>query len=107
MENSRTGDDEGVHWRETTGWFSYRMKTNGKQVRKVRVLFRPENHRDARVWINGQEAGTLVGKPGSGLSVGMVDVPVSLQSNEQLEIKIGKGNEKVTPHIYEVRLITE
>ena len=24
-----------------------------------------------------------------------------------MEIKIGKGNEKVTPHIYEVRLVTE
>lgn len=36
MENSRTGDDEGVHWRETTGWFSYRMKTNGNlSIRSV------------------------------------------------------------------------
>ena len=38
MENSRTGDDEGVHWREAAGWFSYRMKTNGKQVNKVRCV---------------------------------------------------------------------
>ena len=41
------------------------------------------------------------------VSVGIFDVPASMQSNEQLEIKIGKGNEKVTPHIYEVRLVTE
>ena len=26
---------------------------------------------------------------------------------EQLEIRIGKGNEDVTPHIYEVRLVAE
>lgn len=38
---------------------------------------------------------------------GADDVPASMQSNEQLEIKIGKGNEKVTPHIYEVRLVAE
>ena len=107
MENSRMGDDEGVHWRETTGWFSYRMKTNGKPVHKVRILFRPEIRKDAKVWINGQEVGKLADKPASDLSVGIVDVPVSMQSDDQLEIKIGRGNEKVTPHIYEVRLVTE
>ena len=72
-----TGDDEGVHWRETTGWFSYRMKTNGKPVHKVRILFRPEIRKDAKVWINGQEVGKLADKPASDLSVGIVDVPVS------------------------------
>ncbi len=107
MENSRTGDDEGIHWREAAGWFSYRMKTNGKQVNKVRIRFRPEIRKDAKVWINGQEVGRLAGKPASDVSVGIFDVPASMQSNEQLEIKIGKGNEKVTPHIYEVRLVTE
>ena len=49
----------------------------------------------------------LNGKPVSDVSVGIFDVPASMQSNEQLEIKIGKGNEKVTPHIYEVRLVAE
>ena len=107
MENSRTGDDEGVHWREAAGWFSYRMKTNGKQVNKVRIRFRSEIRKDAKVWINGQEVGRLAGKPASDVSVGIFDVPASMQSNEQLEIKIGKGNEKVTPHIYEVRLVAE
>lgn len=51
--------------------------------------------------------GKLADKPASDLSVGIVDVPVSMQSDDQLEIKIGRGNEKVTPHIYEVRLVTE
>ena len=87
MENSRTGDDEGVHWRETTGWFSYRMKTNGKPVHKVRIRFRSEIRKDAKVWINGQEVGRLAGKPVSDVSVGIFDVPASMQSNEQLEIK--------------------
>ena len=90
-----------------SGWFSYRMKTNGKQVNKVRIRFRSEIRKDAKVWINGQEVGKLADKPASDLSVGIVDVPVSMQSDDQLEIKIGRGNEKVTPHIYEVRLVTE
>lgn len=107
MENSRTGDEEGVHWREAAGWFSYRMKANGKKVAKVRIVFRPESHRDAKVWVNGQKVGALLPRQASGLSSVELDMPVSLCSQEQWEVKISKGDEKVTPHIYEVRLITE
>lgn len=106
-ENSRTGDDEGVHWRETSGWFSYRMKANGKPVTKVRILFHPESRRDAKVWVNGREAGSLLPQQATGLSVQEFEIPVSLRAEEQWEVKIGKGNEKVTPHIYEVRLIAD
>lgn len=107
MENSRTGDDEGVHWREAAGWFSYRMKANGKAVGKVRIVFRPESRRDAKVWVNGQEAGALPPRQASGLSSVELDMPVSLRSQEQWEVKIGRGEEQVTPHVYEVRLIAE
>lgn len=107
MENSRTGDDEGVHWREAAGWFSYRMKANGKAAAKVRIVFRPEAHRDAKVWINGQEAGTLPPRQASGLLSAELEIPGSLRSQKELEVKISKGNEKVTPHVYEVRLIAE
>lgn len=107
MENSRTGDDEGVHWREAGGWFSYRMKANGKAVGKVRIVFRPESRRDAKVWVNGQEAGALLPGQSSGLSWVEVEIPVSLRSQKEWEVKIGKGDEKVTPHVYEVRLMAE
>lgn len=107
MENSRTGDDEGVHWREATGWFSYRMKANGKAVGKVRIVFRPESRRDAKVWVNGQAAGALLPGQSSGLSSVEVEIPVSLRSQKEWEVKIGKGDEKVTPHVYEVRLMAE
>lgn len=107
MENSHTGDDEGVHWREAGGWFSYRMKANGKAVGKVRIVFRPESRRDAKVWVNGQEAGALLPGQSSGLSWVEVEIPVSLRSQKEWEVKIGKGDEKVTPHVYEVRLMAE
>lgn len=107
MENSHTGDDEGVHWREAGGWFSYRMKANGKTVGKVRIVFRPESRRDAKVWVNGQEAGALPPGQSSGLSWVEVEIPVSLRSQKEWEVKIGKGDEKVTPHVYEVRLMAE
>ena len=106
MEKSRIGDDEGSHWRETNNWFSYRMKTGEKSANKVYILFRPEFRRDARIEINGKEVGKLTDRRQlSDVSVAEFDIPEPLRSQNELTVKICKGNEKVTPHIYEIRLI--
>lgn len=107
MEESRTGDDDGVHWREATGWFSYAMRGNGKVAKSVRVLFRPEHRKALRVWINGQEVGRLTDGQDPEAPVVLFDIPSSMQLNEQWEVKIGAGSGNVTPHIYEVRLLAE
>ena len=105
MEWSGTGNDGGVQWRETRQWFSYRMKTNGRKVTAVRIAFRPENNRDARVLINDTEIGLL-----STADNGVIEIPVKadvIGKAETLTLKIAKGNKDITPHIYEVRLIAE
>ncbi len=105
MEWSGTGNDGGVQWRETRQWFSYRMKTNGRKVTAVRIAFRPENNRDARVLINDTEIGLF-----STADNGVIELPVKADVTgkaETLTLKIAKGNKDITPHIYEVRLIAE
>ena len=105
MEWSGTGNDGGVQWRETRQWFSYRMKTNGRKVTAVRIAFRPENNRDARVLINDTEIGLF-----SSADNGVIEMPVKadvIGKAETLNLKIAKGNKDITPHIYEVRLIAE
>ena len=105
MEWSGTGNDGGVQWRETRQWFSYRMKTNGRKVTAVRIAFRPENNRDARVLINDTEIGLF-----STADNGVIEIPVKadvIGKAENLTLKIAKGNKDITPHIYEVRLIAE
>ena len=105
MEGSGTGNDGGVQWRETRQWFSYRMKTNGRKVTAVRIAFRPENNRDARVLINDTEIGLF-----STADNGVIEIPVKadvIGKAETLTLKIAKGNKDITPHIYEVRLIAE
>ena len=105
MEWSGTGNDGGVQWRETRQWFSYRMKTNGRKVTAVRIAFRPENNRDARVLINDTEIGLF-----STADNGVIEIPVKadlIGKAETLTLKIAKGNKDITPHIYEVRLIAE
>ena len=105
MEWSETGNDGGVQWRETRKWFSYRMKTNGRKVTAVRIAFRPENNRDARVLIGDTEIGLFATAPD-----GIIELPVKsdiIGKSETVTLKIAKGNKNITPHIYEVRLITD
>ena len=105
MEWSGTGNDGGVQWRETRQWFSYRMKTNGRKITAVRIAFRPENNRDARVLINDTEIGLF-----STADNGVIELPMKadvIGKAETLTLKISKGNKDITPHIYEVRLIAE
>ena len=105
MEWSGTGNDGGVQWRETRQWFSYRMKTNGRKITAVRIAFRPENNRDARVLINDTEIGLF-----STADNGVIELPVKadlIGKAETITLKIAKGNKDITPHIYEVRLIAE
>ena len=105
MEWSDTGNDGGVQWRETRKWFSYRMKTNGRKVTAVRIAFRPENNRDARVLIGDTEIGLFATAPN-----GIIELPVKsdiIGKSETVTLKMAKGNKNITPHIYEVRLITD
>lgn len=103
MSQSGMGNDDGRHWRETTAWFSYTMKTNGKKVTAVRIAFRPDNNRDARLLINDTEIGTI-----STSADGIIELPVKAGINaDVITLKVAKGSKNITPHIYEIRLIAE
>lgn len=103
MEQSEAGNDEGTHWRSASGWFSYQLQTKGRRPARIRLALRPEQKRDAKVWINGMEAGTIA----DGGEVQTVEVPASLRSKDTLEVRIARGSQTRTPHIYEVRLLSE
>lgn len=103
MEQSGNGNDDGRHWRETTNWFSYRMKTGGRNVTAVRIAFRPDNNRDARLLINDTEIGIIATS-----ADGIIELPVKAGINaDVITLKIAKGSKNITPHIYEIRLIAE
>ena len=80
------------------------MKTNGRKVTAVRIAFRPENNRDARVLIGDTEIGSFTTAPN-----GIIELPVNpdvIGKSETVTLKIAKGSKNITPHIYEVRLIS-
>ena len=107
MDKSQTGNDDGRHWREAEGWFSYKMKSNGKDVNKVRVLFNSFGKRSAKVLIDGTEIGTFTTSGTPSVSSCEFEIPASMEGKEEMVIKIEKNIGRVTPHIYEVRLIAQ
>ena len=81
------------------------MKTNGRKITAVRIAFRQENNRDARVLIGDTEIGSFSTAPN-----GIIELPVNpdiIGKAETISLKIAKGNKDITPHVYEVRLIAE
>lgn len=105
MQHSYAGSDNGVHWRETRGWFSYTMKNLAKTATLVKVSFKADKSRDAAVWINGQKVGVIKQDSANGISTNEFEIPAALRASDVLEIKIGTETSPVTPRIYEVRLI--
>lgn len=107
MQNSYAGVDNGVHWREARGWFSYQMKNRAKDATKVRVLFRQEKEREGNILVNGQKIGSLAGSGRDAISTVAFDIPLALRSEIQLEVKFESVNSRTTPRVYEIRLTNQ
>jgi DUF1680 family protein len=107
MQNSYAGVDNGVHWREARGWFSYQMKNSAKDATKVRVLFRQEKEREGNILVNGQKIGSLAGSGRDAISTVAFDIPLALRSEIQLEVKFESVNSRTTPRVYEIRLTNQ
>ena len=101
MEASAIGDDDGTHWRETTSWFCYTMKTGGKAT-TVRLAFRPDTNRDARILVDDIEIGKITPDSTSPIEL---TLPAGKKQSEKITIKVSRGDKAVTPHVYEVRLV--
>lgn len=50
---TRAGGQDGVHWRNATGWFSYVLKDSGGKAAVVRMRMRPDAGRGHRISLNG------------------------------------------------------
>ena len=99
MESSDMGDDEGIHWRDTRSWFSYSMKPSGKATH-IRITFRPDINRDARILVDDVEIGTIAPDSTSPIEL---PIPAEKTKAERITIKVAKGQKDITPHVYEVR----
>lgn len=106
MEQNNTGDDEGVHWREARGWFSYELRNPELQARSVMLKLRGGNMRGADVSVNGVIIGSLGEELGNVQGSVVLSLPEELLSSPVLELRISRSEQaRLTPRIYEVRLL--
>lgn len=91
-------DDDNSHWRETSAWFSYKLKA--KDATKVCVTFRQMPNRAARVFCNGREVGSIAMGADARRSLEFA-VPEAVGDVMEVRIEVGTGGK--TPRIYEVR----
>ena len=103
MENSVIGSEQGTPWRETKGWFSYKMKSNGKPVNAVMINSFPDEARSAEIHVNGVKIGEINGRD----SIHVLKLPKELLKNSEWEVKIMCSKSDVTPKFRSVRLISE
>lgn len=103
MENSVIGSEQGTLWRETKGWFSYKMKSNGKPVNAVMINSFTDEARSAEIHVNGVKIGEIDGRD----SIHVLKLPKELLKNSEWDVKIMCGKSDVTPKFRSVRLIFE
>lgn len=110
MTGSQSGNEENRHWRKASGYFSYRLSTKDKEVKKIRVAYLPEKGADASIWVDGTAIGTIAspsdGDRSKATSVDF-ELPETTTGKGTLTLRISPDKMKSTPRIYSVYLLTE
>lgn len=109
-ENSQIGVNQGRHWRDAKGWFSYRLKDEKKEAKKLRVMyFGLDNNRHFNILVNDQRIAEVNLDGSKGFEFFSKDyvIPseVIQQSNGKLRVKFEAKDGSVAGGVYEVRLM--
>ncbi|MDR6981667.1 DUF1680 family protein [Rheinheimera pacifica] len=108
-EKTSAGVHLGRHWRHATGWFSYRLNTQGQQTLKLRLTyFGADSNRHFQILLNNQLLAnvSLTGEQGDNFY--HVDYPIPtdlLSSGDSVELKFVANAGSIAGGIYEVRLM--
>ena len=109
-ENSQIGVNRGRHWRDAKGWFSYKLKDEKKEAKKLRVMyFGRDTNRRFTILVNDQLIAEVImdGNQGMEFFTESYEIPVKVteQANGMLEVKFVAAETSSTARIYEVRLL--
>ena len=106
-ERSRTGSDNDRHWRsaEKEGWFSYRMRTNGRAVNSLRLEYMADDAASLMLSVDGGQSVMVKLEGGRGMKTAVVELPENVEGKEVLTVKLSPEGQGVTPRLYEVRLM--
>ena len=82
------------------------MKTNGREVARLRVTYAAEG-KDvaATVSVDGQAAGILGQPDGKGMQTAFLDLPEGVSGKDVLTVRFAPSGKSSTPRVYEIRLL--
>jgi len=109
-ENTNSGVNQGKHWRDATGWFSYQLNDKNGDAGKLRIMyFGLDNGRNFNISINGEKLAdvSLDGSKGFGFYTVDYDIPQEIldKAEGKLRVKFEAAPSSVAGGIYEVRLM--
>ena len=109
-ENTNSGVNQGKHWRDATGWFSYQLNDKNGDAGKLRIMyFGLDNGRNFNISINGEKLAdvSLDGSKGFGFYTVDYDIPQEIldKAEGKLRVKFEAAPGSVAGGIYEVRLM--
>lgn len=105
FDKSGTWDDDGRHWREANGSFSY-MMTRPAEGGTLLVTYRPEKGRGFKVEIDEQEVFTTVCDRSEPEATAAIAIPAG--GGKEMFVRLSPADmTAVTPHIYELRSLRE
>lgn len=107
FNDSRTGTELDMHWREAKGWFSYELKNENKKARNLYIkYFNREWKRTGEILVNGQKIATLTADKGKNDEEKIMSLPLpeNLWNNTVFIVKFEAIKDSVVPRIMEVRV---
>ncbi|WP_414829359.1 beta-L-arabinofuranosidase domain-containing protein [Alteromonas sp. H39] len=110
-EATRAGVNNGMHWRDATGWFSYNLKNPDKRARLLRLtFFSGDQDRHFTVMLNNRVLANVSlphGEPDSEFYTVDYMIPDALTNEPILQLKFVAGPDSVAGGIYGIRLMSE
>ncbi|MFV0366581.1 MAG: beta-L-arabinofuranosidase domain-containing protein [Mangrovibacterium sp.] len=109
-EKSNAGVNQGKHWRDASGWFSYELRYNNQTASHLRIMyFAGDDNRHFTLWVNNSKIAdiSLSRKEGNGFYTVDYTIPAAIleKAKGKLIVKFEAQPHSVAGGIYEVRLM--
>lgn len=104
-EDSYTGFEDDVHWRETRGWFSYQMKNDNKLKFLCLKLLNDNNLDNFDVFIDDEKLERINVEDKEGFVYVNYNIPNDI-IKEKLIVKFAAHSNKISPKVVEVRFLS-
>jgi hypothetical protein len=105
-ERSANGYSHERQWRETSGWFSYRMKNPASAAKTLSITYlNTQEPRNFAIEINGEALQTVATTAENNSQWQTVTLPLPAGTPNTFEVKISAERRSTTPPISEIRLL--